>query len=258
MKRFFKSSVLAVVLMAAILPASFGQSYMRYKMKDGSFNGFYTSLIDSISHTTLNGEAVTNVHYGATVKSIPVKDIEEIYFEAASPEYEGDLGEYRVYEFDNTGEGFKKVYMDNRAFCIASKNGDFGANDTIFMVSKYYDDRFIFFTDEQERVSRYFDGKNYFLLDYAPDGSVEVVDYSKEDSTVNIAGLPGTKAVGAITNFYKFNKFYRYKETVQEYAEAALDLKLEINWQKMLSLAELLAGAESNPEYHANRLIYNG
>ena len=61
MKRFFKSSFLAVVMVAAMLQMAYGQSYMRYKMKDGSFNGFYTSLIDSISHTIVNGETVSNM-----------------------------------------------------------------------------------------------------------------------------------------------------------------------------------------------------
>ena len=263
MKRFFKSSFLAVVMVAAMLQVAYGQSYMRYKMKDGSFNGFYTSLIDSISHTIVNGETVSNVHYGSMVKSIPVKDIEEISFEAASPAYEGDLGEYRIYEFDNTADGFKKAYMDNRAFCIASKNGDFGANDVILLVSMYDNARMILYTDEQERVSRYFDGTNYWLLDYAPDGSVEVVDYTKENNTLNIAEFAGTKSTRALPNFSKLAKLEHFTDVHKKYAKNEYKESLILNGAdvilgKCLNFVDAKRNIESNPELHSLRLIYNG
>ena len=55
-----------------------GQAYMRYKMKDGSFNGFYTDCIDSISHIKENGVFVQKVYSGAITKTIPVDNIIDI------------------------------------------------------------------------------------------------------------------------------------------------------------------------------------
>ena len=142
----------------------YGQSFMRYKMKDGSYNGFYTSAVDSIAHVTENGVIVQKVYSCETVKTIPVDNIIEISFEGASLNSEQDAGEYKIVEFDGK-EGFKKAYVDNRAMLIASKTGDFFANDTILFASAYNDVECLFFTNDEGQVTRYFDGENYLVFD---------------------------------------------------------------------------------------------
>ena len=258
MRNFGYKVMLAVLICFVVLPDLSGQSYMRYKMSDNSFHGFYTSTIDSITHVTENNVAVSKVYRGETcIQTIPIDKIIDIAFESVSIDDEKNAGEYKIYELINEGEGFKKAYIDNRTMCLASKNGDFGANDTILAVSLYNQIKIIFYTDDQERITGYFDGVNYWLLDYAPDGTVNLFDYSKEKNTVNVTKLPGTSGSRGIVNFYKFNKFNRFKETIAEYTEAAVFLGYDIQNQNLLYLTDFMRGIESNPELHGLRIAFN-
>lgn len=47
-----------------------GQSFMRYKMNNGTYNGFYTNAVDSIAHVTENGTVVQKVYSGEMVRTI--------------------------------------------------------------------------------------------------------------------------------------------------------------------------------------------
>ena len=172
---------LIVPLIACLIPAVMNaQAFMRYHMKDGSYNGFYTNCIDSIKHTTENGEIVQKVYIGENIKIIPVNDIIDISFESAVLD-NGNAGEYKIGEFEGNGD-FKKAYVDNRASLIASKTGDFFANDTILLASAYNDFKCLLFTDENGRITRYFDGNNYLIFDDEDDFFIvdtPTVSYSK-------------------------------------------------------------------------------
>jgi len=218
-------------------------------MKDGSFNGFYTSCIDSISHVTENGIVVSKVYYGENIKTIPVDDIIDISFESATLNANENAGEYRVYECNFTDQVFKKAFIDNRSICIASKNGDFGANDIIFMTSVYNNIKVIMFTDSQDRISRYFDGKNYFILDYKEDGTVDVMDLSN-DKKISITNKSITTRAGV-------NKFQTFIDVIKEYAEYIAGKSIELNLESIQMITQIYANIESNPELHNQRVLLN-
>lgn len=75
MKQIRNLMVVIVCLIPVVMNA---QVFMRYHMKDGSYNGFYTNSIDSIKHATENGEIVQKVYIGENIKIIPVNDIIDI------------------------------------------------------------------------------------------------------------------------------------------------------------------------------------
>lgn len=133
-------------------------------MTDGSYNGFYTNCIDSISHIMENGVVVSKVYLlEGNVKTIPVEEISDVSFESALLD-KGNPGDYKICELEGDN-GFKKAYIDNRASLIASRTGNFYANDTILFASAYNNIKFLLFTGENGQVTRYFDGENYLIFD---------------------------------------------------------------------------------------------
>lgn len=239
--------IFAVLVMAMLSPALSAQSFLRYKMKDGSFNGFYTNCVDSICHVTENGAVVEKVYSGKNVRTIPVDDIVDISFESATLAPGEDAGDYRLYELDYPDGEFKKVYVDNRAVCIASKNGDFGANDTIMLASVYNNVKALLFTDSEERITRYFDGEEYILLDYKTDGSVDVVDL--------FGGIKHTVIRRAVTKLSFTKKHWdEFFDAVDDYKHSSsLNNKLDL----LQNCAQIHANIESNPELHNQRVILN-
>lgn len=239
--------IFATLVMAMLSPALSAQSFLRYKMKDGSFNGFYTNCVDSICHVTENGAVVEKVYSGKNVRTIPVDDIVDISFESATLAPGEDAGDYRLYELDYPDGEFKKVYVDNRAVCIASKNGDFGANDTIMLASVYNNVKALLFTDSEERITRYFNGKDYLLFDYKEDASFDVVDLYG-GKKVTVAGYPATKAPLTAANWIKFT-------------DNLLDFNISVwtNLDMVLfqRLTHILTNIDNNPELHNQRVILN-
>lgn len=248
MRQVIRKTLFSAII-SLIATGLYGQSFMRYKMKDGSFNGFYTNYVDSISHTVENGTAVQKVYSGENVRIIPIEDIEDISFESAALNPDEYAGEYRLYELDAADQEFKKILVDNRAFCMASKNGDFGANDTVFVVSVYNDVHTIFFTDSDGRVTRYFDGENYLLLDYKNDGTVDVVDFT-EDGAVTI------KKKKAALNRRRTLGYYK-KEWIcfKTLAEFKKDQTFSKRIDAILMFTDILANIDSDPELHNQRVI---
>lgn len=162
--RSVAKNILIISLFTLFLPNLFGQSFMRYKMTDGSYNGFYTNCIDSISHIMENGVVVSKVYLlEGNVKTIPVEEISDVSFESALLD-KGNPGDYKICELEGDN-GFKKAYIDNRASLIASRTGNFYANDTILFASAYNNIKFLLFTGENGQVTRYFDGENYLIFD---------------------------------------------------------------------------------------------
>lgn len=224
---------LSIFFALFVISNIYGQAYMRYKMKDGSFNGFYTNCIDSISHIKENGVFVQKVYSGAITKTIPVDNIIDISFESATLDSGQDAGEYKIVEFDGK-EGFKKAYVDNRATLIASKTGDFFANDTILMASAYNNTKCLFFTDENGRVSRFFDGDNYLIIDNDDDVFV-VNDFSNT-----------TRGVDKVV----------WKSFEKAWNNPAIQAYLKLNDISLGYLVENLDVIANDPELHSQRCIY--
>lgn len=213
----------------------YGQSFMRYKMKDGSYNGFYTSAVDSIAHVTENGVIVQKVYSCETVKTIPVDNIIEISFEGASLNSEQDAGEYKIVEFDGK-EGFKKAYVDNRATLIASKTGDF-ANDTILVASAYNNLEVLFFTNNEGMITRYFDGVNQIILDV--DDEAYILSSSLDSPTKT------TKGIGKVI----------WKSLEKALKNKSIQAFLKLNEISASYLVENLDAVANDPELHSQRCI---
>ena len=190
------------------------QKFLRYQMNDGTYNGFYTEGIESITHDYKDGVATAFVQASGKIHEIPVDAIENISVENADID-DGNVGEYRIYEFNYDEGDVKKIYVDNRTFLFASHNGDFGANDTILFSSAYNDMACLFYTDGQGRVRKIFDGKKLLYFDYDDDGSgFSMLDLETGnsyhycfDSTLNsasrIRGIQALKGLNFFSNLLK-------------------------------------------------------
>lgn len=190
------------------------QKFLRYQMNDGTYNGFYTEGIESITHDYKDGVATAFVQASGKIHEIPVDAIENISVENADID-DGNAGEYRIYEFNYDEGDVKKIYVDNRTFLFASHNGDFGANDTILFSSAYNDMACLFYTDGQGRVRKIFDGKKLLYFDYDDDGSgFSMLDLETGnsyhycfDSTLNsasrIRGIQALKGLNFFSNLLK-------------------------------------------------------
>jgi len=255
-----------VLLIACLMLGSvnaFSQMYVRYEMNDDSFHGFYSDQVDSIGHAIMDGERVQVVHQKNSRRVIPLNSIRSVSFESVSLDDASAVGEYRMYELDMPEEKFKKIYVDNRAVLLASKNGDFGANDTILFSSDYNGVKALMYTDSLERVRKFFDGDHLFVYDYNEDGSVDVINLNGEDVVSRAShSVIQTKAI--VTKSFKgLDKLkvlrdthldlYKNDKVYQEYVDFELDRIIELSAQ----MAQIKANIENDPELHKERLLYN-
>ncbi len=248
--KYIIKSILVIIMSSLISLNVYGQSYMRYQMRDGAFNGFYTNCVDSISHSIEDGISVQKVFIGNTIKTIPVKDIVDISFESATLDSNENYGEYRLYDLDLGDQEFKRVLIDNRSFCMASKNGDFGANDSIFVASVYNNVKAIIYTDSQGRVSRYFDGENYFILDYKVDGTVDLIDIAKGDHiTITNRVFHETRGSLSLTWIKRLDVF------AVELTEYFIGKDVSVALEMIQICSNILSNIDSNPELHNQRVI---
>lgn len=143
----------------------FSQSYVHYFMSDGTYNGFYTSEYPQIKHN--NEQQTTSISINGKEHAVRISDIEKIVVEDAvvSDKFNGD---YRIYDItmDSKDAPFKHVIADTRASLLASKNGDFGANDTIMYSSAYNNKRTYFITGDNGLIKNMFDGQSLYYFDY--------------------------------------------------------------------------------------------
>jgi len=113
-----KKIIVVVMLLFACL-SSEAQKFLRYQMNNNTYNGFYTNGIGSILHDYKNGIATTFVHASGKVYEIPINDIDSISVEDVNVA-NGNLGQYRIYEFNYEEGDIKKIYVDNRASLFAA------------------------------------------------------------------------------------------------------------------------------------------
>lgn len=254
-----KKYILCLIILSTSIGSIFAQSFMRYHMQDGSFNGFYTNCVDSISHVIENGEAVSKIYNGKNCRTIPIKNIIDISFESATLD-SGDAGEYKILELIVEDKSFKRAYVDNRANLIASKTGDFFANDTILMASKYHDFKCLLFTDSEGNITRYYDGENYLIQDYSNDDSFNLVDISKlEESNVapsshisTTTRVPIKTIWKTIHKFLKSEQFQRFIATVES---PGVEMVLGTASNSLSLLSENLDIIANDPEKHSMRCV---
>lgn len=123
------------------------QKYIHYYMNDSTFNGFYTSMSPEIKHDPSTG--TTTILLNGNEYNVPVENIDKIEIEDALVT-DSFIGDYRIYEGAFEDQEYKYAFVDTRAHLLASKNGDFGANDTIMFASVYNNLCVLFFTNENQ------------------------------------------------------------------------------------------------------------
>ena len=171
-----KKIILIILAYTSCLFAN-AQRYMHYYMNDGTYFGFYTNEITSVDHYIENGNNYSSVYIGEKNYKIPINNIDSVAFEGCSIGDNDFIGKYRIYElnYDDKDSYSKKVFVDNRAMLLASKNGDFGANDTILLTSICNDIRCMFITDSKGYISKLFDGETFLYFDWEDDTNANII-----------------------------------------------------------------------------------
>lgn len=247
--------ILSLLMLCTSLQA---QKYLRYIMKDGSFNGFYSESIDSILHRVEDGSNKSFVYGYGRQFSIPVNDVNEIKIENIIPSID-NLGDYRLYEFNYDDKQVKKLFVDNRSTLFGSASGEFNANDTIVFSSAYNGIYALIITDFEGRIKKMFLNDILLWFDYESDNTINAVVQTSDGYTVipieietkvNIQRRSSkASAISNIVNFFKTNKtitgFFRtprgkLPKDVERTISNAIDLQTK--------MALILAEVDSNPE----------
>ncbi|MBQ2969238.1 MAG: hypothetical protein IJE15_02455 [Bacteroidaceae bacterium] len=251
MKKIFTIAALMFVVFSVN-----AQKYMRYHMSDSTFFGFYTESVDSMMHTP----SFSTVYMGGNLYEIPLDKVDSITFEGVSVYDENVIGKYRIYEIESDTLSYRKAYIDNRAMMIASRTGEFGANDTILVASEYYKTKWLIMTNNDGNVEKFFDGISLYYFDYHDDESFTVLHI--EDSLFapidfyleNSVNKSRKQAKGIIANFNnkKFGKF------VDDYYSEKYKEKFDGFNDALEGLMGFLEDIDNNPEFHNQKLILNG
>ena len=231
-----------------------GQTFLRYRMNNNTYNGFYTNNIESIAHDFKDGVATLFVQSLGKMYEIPLADIDHVSVEDASIT-NNITNDYRIYEFNYDEGDVKRVIVDNRATLFASHNGDFGRNDTILFSSAYNDIACLYYTDDQGRVKKYFDGEKLFYFDYDNDGC-KIVDLSDGAYTLIVQNNNPSRAIrrqGALANFF-FRQLGNFGDATNYLTGTYQGL---LNNQ-MSNLARSIDEIKSNPELHNQSFIVDG
>lgn len=130
------------------------QKYIHYYMNDTTFNGFYTSMKPEINHDLETNNSIISLN--GNVYKVPIENIDKIEIEDALVT-DSFIGDYSIYEGAFENQKYKYAFVDTRAHLLASKNGDFGANDTILFASVYNNERILFITNNEGKIQKIFD-----------------------------------------------------------------------------------------------------
>ncbi len=199
--------VIFILAFLSFCISSEAQKFLRYQMKNNTYNGFYTKSIESIIHDDKDGIVTAFVHTSGKIYEIPISDIDYISIEDAGIS-NNDIGEYRIYEFNYEGEDVKKIYVDNRASLFASRKGDFGANDTILFSSAYNEISWLFYTDNQGCIKKFFDGNILLYFDYDSDSEFTTLNLSTNDSNHYSFNKPNTLRWTRANSFSQVSNFF--------------------------------------------------
>lgn len=262
MKKIF--TIAALMFVAFFANA---QKYMRYHMSDSTFFGFYTESVDSMMHTPSSSA----VYMGGNIYEIPLDKVDSITFEGVSVYDENVIGKYRIYEIEADTLSYRKAYIDNRAMLIASRTGEFGANDTIIVASEYYKTKWLIMTNNDGNVEKFFDGKALFFFDYQEEGGFTVLRIADSVCTTltlkpEECNRPQTRASVSKSMDKFLDNIKAVRDKVKGYAE---DHKEDFNKLRdfvvgegieegLDRLIENIDDVNNNPELHNQKLIVSG
>ena len=262
MKKIF--TIAALMFVAFFANA---QKYMRYHMSDSTFFGFYTESVDSMMHTPSSSA----VYMGGNLYEIPLDKVDSITFEGVSVYDENVIGKYRIYEIEADTLSYRKAYIDNRAMLIASRTGEFGANDTIIVASEYYKTKWLIMTNNDGDVEKFFDGKALFFFDYQEEGGFTVLRIADSVCTTltlkpEECNRPQTRASVSKSMDKFLDNIKAVRDKVKGYAE---DHKEDFNKLRdfvvgegieegLDRLIENIDDVNNNPELHNQKLIVSG
>ena len=226
----------------------FAQKYIHYYMNDSTFNGFYTSMNPEIKHDPVAG--TSTILLNGNEYNVPVENIDKIEIEDALVT-DSFIGDYRIYEGAFEDQEYKYAFVDNRAHLLASKNGDFGANDTILFASVYNNERILFITNNNGKIQKIFDGNSLFFFDYS-DGVLEnVIELTSDGGMVERSVFAIKQLLAPSLNAPSCTEFItNFRQTT----ELTLDI-LNLTTGQILDNIDAI---RNNPELHNARLIGDG
>lgn len=235
----------------------YSQQYLRYHMRDNTFNGFYSKSVDSITYEKINGEFVSITHMRNKSVRIPVKEVEGISLEGLDIA-NSNLGQYQVYEIKYEEQQGKTMYIDNRGTMLASNNGDFGNNDTV-IVANIYTEPSVFLTDNEGRISKILNKEFLLYFDYEAKSGYEVVIFTKDnyqaihidDAEFSMQAPPLRRSIftTAKTISRVINKLYPQLLKLSAEGNAAASLALNaINFEALFFFCNLMEDVRDNPE----------
>lgn len=173
-------NVIALILLVVSLNGINAQKYVHYYMNDGTFNGFYTDNVSEISHdSNTDNSFISSFTKNGITHNILVQNIDSIVVENALV-YGDSNTDYRIYEIEYEDQPFKRVIADTRAHLLASKNGDFGANDTILYISAYNNEKLLLTTDDNGNLMNVFTGTQLFYYDYSEGKLDNIIEITKD------------------------------------------------------------------------------
>jgi len=228
------------------------QKYIHYYMNDDSFNGFYTSTFPEIRHDS--STQISSIMLNGKEYNIPMQNIDKIVIEDAevSDNFDGD---YRIYEKNDPQGPFKKIIADTRASLLASKLGNFGANDTILYSSDYNNERLLFFTDNLGRIKKIFTGKSLYTYLYSDNGGMEnIIEFTEGGEVIEHPELfvssSGPISKNVITkapcnNIYR--DFFENIQNINDHIHSSCE-----------NLVDNYTNLKNNPELHNQFLIVDG
>ena len=251
-----KKIIVVVMLLFACL-SSEAQKFLRYQMNNNTYNGFYTNGIGSILHDYKNGIATTFVHASGKVYEIPINDIDSISVEDVNVA-NGNLGQYRIYEFNYEEGDIKKIYVDNRASLFASHNGDFGANDTILFSSAYNDIAWVFYTDNQGRIKKFSDGNRFLYFDYESDSEFTILDLSTNNTEHYQLSTENGVRVYRAPSFSQISTFFSNLVNNAGFRDFMGGVGLNAANNIAGNFARNIKDVGNNPELHNQSFIVDG
>lgn len=246
--------IILLFVFLSIFSVSDAQKFLRYHMNNNTYNGFYTENIESIIHDYRNGVATAIVQTSIKNHDIYIDNIDSIAIEDVNLT-NGNINQYRIYEFNYNEGDIRKIYVDNRASLFASHNGDFGANDTILFSSAYNDIAWLFYTDSQGRIKKFFDGNRLLFFDYDSNNDLTILDLSTSISkNYSINNANGAKMVRALS----IPSFFRNLANNAGFRDFLVGVGLNSANTIASNFAQAINDVGNNPELHNQNFFVDG
>lgn len=246
--------IILLFVFLSIFSVSDAQKFLRYHMNNNTYNGFYTENIESIIHDYRNGVATAIVQTSIKNHDIYIDNIDSIAIEDVNLT-NGNINQYRIYEFNYNEGDIRKIYVDNRASLFASHNGDFGANDTILFSSAYNDIAWLFYTDSQGRIKKFFDGNRLLFFDYDSNNDLTILDLSTSISkNYSINNANGAKMVRALS----IPSFFRNLANNAGFRDFLVGVGLNSANTIASNFAQAINDIGNNPELHNQNFFVDG